>query len=165
MNRFGLFIVAGLCLPAPGVTASAAETDDPLAIIDDVYSQYEDGGEPIAVPDAYFSAPLLKLWRDVDAGSLNGVEKALGFEIFTNSTEEEDDFTNLRTRVFSDNYVIADFHVMLEDETTLVGEKRYLMYKFDETDDGWKIDDLDWGRGKKTLRGMLTEILEVQKLR
>ena len=72
MNRFGLFIVAGLCLPAPGVTASAAETDDPLAIIDDVYSQYEDGGEPIAVPDAYFSAPLLKLWRDVDAGSLNG---------------------------------------------------------------------------------------------
>jgi len=163
MNRIGLFVVAGLCLPALGVAVSAAEPDDPIAIVDAIYSQYDDGGEPIDVPAAYFSEGLLKLWRDVDAGSNNGADRAIGFEILTDA-DENDTINNLQARLHSGNFVVVDFNVVIENHPEIVGDKKYLMFNFDETDDGWKIDDLDWGRQKNTLRGMLAEILELQKL-
>lgn len=145
------------------VAVAAANSDGPLAIVDAIYSQIEDGEEPVGVSDAYFSEGLLELWRAVDAGSKNGVKTAIGFEIFTDAKDDES-IESVSTQIYSDVYVIVNFLVVPDGHSAAAGYKNFFKYNFADTADGWKIDDIDWGRSKKTLRGMLKEIIEVQKL-
>lgn len=164
MNFVGRFFIAGLCLSALSVSVSATESDDPIAILDAIYTQYEEGEQQINAAEEYFSEDLLKLWRAVDEGSKNGVEQAVGFEIYTNS-EKDNNIDNIKTRTLSENLFLVDLNVTPKGHAGIPGVRQYMMYRFFETQNGWKIDDIDWGHGKKTLSGMLMEILQIQSLR
>jgi hypothetical protein len=169
MKLFGL--VAGACLwlatatASPQFAAVAAEDESPVSIVRNIYLQYEDGGELIDVPEMYFTPSLLELWRAVEAGGEKSVEAALGFPVFNNDGEDETiAIDDVRFDFLAEKYVIASYVVLVEDEKSIGATKKYFQYNFQNTNDGWKIDNIDWGRDKKTLRQYLTEIKALRSL-
>jgi hypothetical protein len=170
MKRFGLVAGAGLWLAvaatSPYLGAVAAEDDGPVSIVRNIYLQYEEGGELIDVPGMYFTPSLLELWRSVEAGGEKSVEAALGFPVFNNEGEDETiAIDDVRFDLLAERYVIASYVVLVEDEKSITATKKYFQYNFQNTDDGWKIDNIDWGRDKKTLRQYLTEIEALRALK
>jgi len=169
MKLFGL--VAGACLwlatttASPQFAAVAAEDESPVSIVRNIYLQYDDGGELIDVPEMYFTPSLLELWRAVEAGGEKSVEAALGFPVFNNDGEDETiAIDDVRFDLLAEKYVIASYVVLVEDEKSIGATKKYFQYNFQNTNDGWKIDNIDWGRDKKTLRQYLTEIKALRSL-
>ena len=169
MKPFGL--VAGACLWLAAATASpqfaavAAEDESPVSIVRNIYLQYEDGGELIDVPEMYFTPSLLELWRAVEAGGEKSVEAALGFPVFNNEGADETiAIDDVRFDFLAERYVIASYVVLVENENSIAATKKYFQYNFQNTNDGWKIDNIDWGRDKKTLRQYLTEIKALRSL-
>jgi len=138
---------------------AAAEADDPVSIVRNIYLQYEEGGELIDVPAQYFTPSLLELWQKVETGGENTAEAALGFPIFNNEGEDETiAIDDVRLQLLAEKYVIASYIVLVEEENAIAATRKYFQYNFENTDDGWKIDNVDWGPDKKTLRQYLTEI-------
>ena len=163
MKRVGLAFA--ICLPfvaVPPATAGAAD-DDPLEIVTEIYSQYGEGGEHFDVPETYFTEDLLGLWNEVDAGAQGTVEEALGFPVFNDAGEDESiEMDDVRLMLLADKYVIASYVVLTEEKDAIAATKKYFQYNFEETPDGWKIRDIDWGPDRKTLRTYLTEIKAMQ---
>lgn len=169
MKRFGLVAGAGLWLAvaaaSPYLGAVAAEEDGPVSIVRNIYLQYEEDGELIDVPEMYFTPSLLELWRSVEAGGEKSVEAALGFPVFNNEGEDETiAIDDVRFDFLAERYVIASYVVLVEGENSIAATKKYFQYNFQNTDQGWKIDNIDWGRDKKTLRQYLTEIKALRAL-
>lgn len=169
MKPFGL--VAGACLWLAAATASpqfaavAADDESPVSIVRNIYLQYEDGGELIDVPEMYFTPSLLELWRAVEAGGEKSVEAALGFPVFNNEGEDETiAIDDVRFDFLAEKYVIASYVVLVENDNSIAATKKYFQYNFQNTNGGWKIDNIDWGRDKKTLRQYLTEIKALRSL-
>jgi hypothetical protein len=151
---------------APNLGAAAAEDNGPLSIVRNIYLQYEEGGEPIDVPAMYFTPSLLELWRTIEAGGEKDVEAALGFPVFNNEGADETiAIDDVRLDLIADKYVVASYIVLVEDENSIAATRKYFQYNFENTDDGWKIDNIDWGRDKQTLRQYLTEIEGLRALR
>lgn len=167
MKRIGRIAGVALWLAAavsPHL-AVAAEADDPVSIVRSIYLQYEEGGALIDVPAEYFTPSLLDLWRKVEAGDKKDVEAALGFPVF--NTEGQDEtiaIDDVRLQLLADKYVIASYVVLVEEEKAIAATQKYFQYNFEHTDKGWKIDNIDWGRDKKTLRQYLTEIEALRAL-
>jgi hypothetical protein len=170
MKRFAFVAGAGLWLAvaafSPNLGAAAAESEDPLSIVRNIYLQYGEGGELIDVPEMYFTPSLLELWRSVEAGGDKSVEAALGFPVFNNEGEDETiAIDDVRFDLLAEKYVIASYVVLIENDNSILATKKYFQYNFQNTDQGWKIDNIDWGREKKTLRQYLTEIESLRNLR
>jgi hypothetical protein len=169
MKRFAVIAGAWLWLAAavsPYLGAAAAADDDPVSIVRSIYLQYEEGGALIDVPGMYFTPSLLELWRKVEAGDEKSVEAALGFPVFNNEGEDETiAIGDVRLQLLAERYVIASYVVLVEDEKSITAGKKYFQYNFKNTDDGWKIDNIDWGRDKQTLRQYLSEIDGLRALR
>lgn len=169
MKRFAWLACASFWLVAAAGSpylGAAAAGDDPLSIVRSIYLQYEEGGELIDVPETYFTPSLLELWRAVEEGSEKTVESALGFPIFNNEGEDESiAIDDVRFDVVAERYVIASYVVLVEDANSIAATKKYFQYNFQNTDNGWKIDNIDWGRDKETLRQYLTEIEGLRALR
>jgi hypothetical protein len=90
----------------------------------------------------------------------------LGFPIFNNEGEDESiAIDDVRFDVVAERYVIASYVVLVEDANSIAATKKYFQYNFQNTDNGWKIDNIDWGRDKETLRQYLTEIEGLRALR
>lgn len=143
----------------------AAEADDPLSIVRDIYQQYAEDGELIDVPGEYFTPSLLELWRAVEAGSENDVEAALGFPVFNVEGEDETiAIDDVRLQMLAKKYVVASYIVLVEEENSIAATRKYFQYNFSETPEGWKIDNIDWGPDKKTLRQYLGEIEALRAL-
>jgi len=156
--------IAFLCLPQLAATASAA--DDPVSIVRDIYLQFAEDGEAFDVAEAHFSPELLKLWHDVDEGAEGDVEAALGFSVFNvEGPDETIEIDNVRLLLLADKYVVASYAVVVEEAEAIAAVKKYFQYNFEETADGWKIDDIDWGPDRQTLRDYLTEIIGLQALK
>lgn len=166
----GIGFIAGTAFWAAALAvspnlAAAAEADDPLSIVRNIYLQYAEDGEVIDVPAEYFTASLRDLWRKVEAGDENSVEGALGFPVFNNEGEDETiAIDDVRFDTIADRYVVASYIVLVEDDASIKVTRTYFQYNFKDTDDGWKIDNIDWGRHKKTLRQYLTEINALRAL-
>jgi hypothetical protein len=169
MKRIGLFFAA-VCFFLPTLAMSshpaAAQSDDPLSIVREIYLQYGTDGEVFDVPEKYFSKGLLELWRDVEAGADNGdVEDELGFAVFKNSRDDEViEIDDVRLQLLAQKYVIASYVVIEEEANALAATKKYFQYNFEDTADGWKIDNIDWGRDRQTLKDYLTEIKALQAM-
>ena len=158
------WLASAVVSPYPG--AAAAENEDPLSIVRNIYLQYAEDGELIDVPAMYFTPSLLELWRAVEAGGDKSVEAALGFPVFNNEGKDETiAIDNVRFDVLAEKYVIASYVILVEDQNSIAATKKYFQYNFVNTDDGWKIDNIDWGREKKTLRQYLTEIEALRALK
>jgi hypothetical protein len=143
----------------------AAEADDPISIVRDIYMQYAEDGDLIDVPGKYFSASLLELWRAVEAGGEKDVEAALGFPVFNVEGEDETiAIDDVRLQLLAKKYVIASYIVLVQEEQAIAATRKYFQYNFAETPDGWKIDNIDWGPDKKTLRQYLSEIEALRTL-
>jgi len=146
--------------------AVAAEADDPVSIVRNIYLQYEDGGELIDVPAEYFTPSLLDLWRKVEAGGEKSVEAALGFPVFnTKGQDETIAIDDVRLQLLAEKYVVASYVVLVEEKNAIAATQKYFQYNFERTDKGWKIDNIDWGREKKTLRQYLSEIDALRALK
>jgi hypothetical protein len=170
MKAVNLFGAAGFWLAVavapPHLGATAAEADDPLSIVRNIYLQYDEGGELRDVPKEYFTPGLLKLWRDVEAGGEGDVEDALGFPVFNNEGEDESiAIDDVRLQLAAERYVIASYIVLVEEGNVIAVTRKYFQYNFVITPDGWKIDNIDWGREKNTLREYLIEIEGLRALR
>lgn len=169
MKRIGLLLSAVL-LSAAAVSVSpqlsqASEGEDPLSIVRNIYLQYGEGGELIDVPEKYFTPALLELWRDVEKATEKNVESALGFPVFNDAGQDETiKIDDVRMSLVAKKYVIARYIVLIEDENRIGTSKKYFQYNFEDTEDGWKIDNIDWGRHKQTLRQYLTEIVALREL-
>lgn len=143
----------------------AAEANDPISIVRDIYMQYVEDGVLIDVPEIYFSPSLLELWRGVEVGSEKDVEEALGFPVFNVEGEDETiAIEDVRLQLLAKKYVIASYIVLVQEENAIAATRRYFQYNFAETPDGWKIDNIDWGPDKKTLRQYLSEIEALRAL-
>jgi len=169
MKRFGLAVGAGLWLAvaaaSPYLGAVAAKDENPMSIVRNIYLQFEEGGELIDVPEMYFTPSLLGLWQSVEADGEKSVEAALGFPVFNNEGKDETiAIDDVRFDLVAEKYVVASYVVLVEDEKSIAATKKYFQYNFQNTDDGWKIDNIDWGRDKKTLRQYLTEIKALRSL-
>jgi hypothetical protein len=169
MKPFGrLFAALFLCLPMLAVSLSpaAAQADDPLSIVREIYLQYAEDGELFDVPEKYFSEDLLALWRDVEKGDDEGdVEDALGFAVFKDSRDDElIEIDHVRLQLMAQKYVIASYVVLDEGADSIAATKKYFQYNFEDTPEGWKIDDIDWGPDRQTLRDYLKEIKALQAM-
>ncbi len=165
MMRCLRLLIAGLALAFLASPLAAAE-GDPEAIVRSIYAQYGEGGVRFDVPEAYFSEELLGLWRAVDEGAEGDVEDALGFAIFTASREAEviaiDD---VRLELLAEKYVIASYVVIVEEQNAIAATKKYFQYNFEKTAGGWKIDNIDWGPDRRTLRDYLIELKALRALK
>jgi hypothetical protein len=163
-----LFAALCLCLPMLAALSqpATAQSEDPLSIVREIYLQYAEAGEVFDVPEKYFSPGLLELWREVEAGADDGdVEGALGFAVFKDSREDEViEIDDVRFQLLAQKYVIAIYVVMVEEAEAIAAIKKYFQYNFEETADGWKIDNIDWGPDRQTLRDYLTEVKALQAL-
>jgi len=158
-----LFAAICLCLPvlgaSPQLALAASEAGDPLSIVRNIYLQYATDGEAFDVPERYFSSGLLELWRDVEGGADGDVAEALGFPVFNDDGEDETiEIDDVRLLLLAEKYVVASYVVMVEEDKAIAATKKYFQYNFEETPDGWKIDNIDWGPDKNTLRDALKEI-------
>lgn len=167
--RMGYFLAAALWLMSVTVApqpATAEEADGPVSIVENIYLQYAEGGELIDVPAEYFSPSLLELWRKVEDASEKDVEAALGFPVFNVEGKDETiDIEDVRFQLVAEKYVIAGYIVLVEDDKSIAATRNYFQYNFEKMDSGWKIDDIDWGRDKKTLREYLEEIVALHALK
>lgn len=159
-----------LCLPvlgaSPQLALAASEGGDPLSIVRTIYLQYGEDGELFDVPEKYFSSGLLGLWRDVGDGADGDAVAALGFPLFNEDGEDETiAIDNVRLLLLAEKYVVASYVVLIEEDNAIAATKKYFQYNFTETPDGWKIDNIDWGPDKKTLRQYLTEIKALQAMK
>ena len=166
--RFGYILAVALWLMSVTVApqqAMAEEADDPVSIVKTIYLQFAQGGELIDVPEEYFTQSLLELWRKVEEASEKDVEAALGFPVFNVEGQDETiDIEDVRFQLLAEKYVIASYIVLVEDDKSIAATRNYFQYNFQDTPDGWKIDNIDWGRDKKTLRGYLEEIAALRAL-
>jgi hypothetical protein len=153
--RFLRAVVAFLVLLL--AVAPAASAEDPETIVRAIYAQYGEGGQAFDVPVKYFTPGLLNLWEAADAAAEGGVEKSLGFQIFTDAAEK-DVIDGVETHFINGKFVVVSFMAMVEEAKAIVGHKKYFMYSFAEMPEGWKIDNIDWGREKPTLRDMLDDL-------
>jgi hypothetical protein len=170
MKRIGVLIAAAcLCTPILAVQPypAAAQSDDPLSIVREIYLQYGENGELFDVPERYFSIGLLELWRDVEKGAHErDVEGALGFTVFRDSGDDDAiEIDDVRLQLMAEKYVIATYVVMVEEAEAIAAIKKYFQYNFENTADGWKIDNIDWGPDRQTLRNYLTELKALQGMR
>lgn len=156
------FWLATLALPHLAVSA---EADDPLSIVREIYLQYAEDGELIDVPGEYFTPSLLTLWQTVEDGGEDDVATALGFPVFNSEGEDETiAIDEVRLQLLAEKYVIASYIVLTEEENAIAATRKYFQYNFKDTEDGWKIDNIDWGPDRKTLRQYLTEIEGLREL-
>ena len=158
-----VWLSIALLLPQAGAVAAQ---DDPLSIVREIYLQYGEDGELIDVPEKYFSPSLLQLWRDVEEGSDSGVAAALGFPVFNDAGDDETiEIDDVQIQLVAKKYVIANYVVLVDEENAIAATKKYFQYNFEDTADGWKIDNIDWGRDKKTLRQYLIEIKALREMK
>ena len=166
--RIGHFVAAAFFLMlTAGIPQypAAAEADDPVSIVRNIYLQYDEGGELIDVPAEYFTPSLLELWRTVEEDSEKNVEAALGFPVFNaDGSDETIAIDDVRFQHLAEKYVIASYIVLVEDDKSIAATRQYFQYNFENTDDSWKIDDVDWGPDKKTLREYLEEVVALRAL-
>ena len=165
---YRLFVALCLCLPMLAVSPqlAAAQSQDPLSIVREIYLQYAEDGELFDVPEKYFSEDLLALWREVETGDDEGdVEDALGFAVFKDTREDElIEIDNVRLQLLAKKYVIASYVVLDESADSIAATKKYFQYNFEDTPEGWKIDNIDWGPDRQTLREYLVEIKALQAM-
>jgi hypothetical protein len=163
-----LFAALCLCLPMLAATPQpvAAQSQDPLSIVREIYLQYAEDGEVFDVPEKYFSQDLLTLWREVENGEDDGdVERALGFAVFKDSRDDEViEIDDVRLQLVAKKYVIASYVVLAEGEDAIAATKKYFQYNFNDSPGGWKIDNIDWGPDRKTLRDYLAEVKALQAM-
>jgi hypothetical protein len=149
----------------PTQFAVAADADDPVSIVRNIYLQYAEDGEVIDVPEEYFTPSLMELWQKVEDNGEKDVEAALGFPVFNSEGQDETiAIDDVRLQLVADKYVIASYIVLVEDDKSIAATRKYFQYNFESTADGWKINDIDWGRDKKTLRGYLEEVAALRAL-
>ena len=159
-----LVMAMAMTLALPQASA-AADGEDPLSIVRNIYLQYDEGGELIDVPEKYFTPALFELWRDVEGATEKSAEDALGFPVFNDAGPDETiEIENVKIDVVAKKYVIARYIVLVEEENAITSSRKYFQYNFQDTEDGWKIDNIDWGRHKQTLRDYLTEIIALKGL-
>jgi hypothetical protein len=161
------FLCLSIALFLPQAATVAAQDDDPLSMVREIYLQYGEGGELFDVPEKYFSPSLLQLWRDVEAGDDEGdVEAALGFPVFNNAGDDETiEIDDVLLQMVAKKYVIASYVVLVDEKNAIAATKKYFQYNFEDTPEGWKIDNIDWGRDKQTLRQYLSEIKALREMK
>lgn len=163
-------LIAGVALSmaaavAPPNLAAAAGAEDPLTIVRNIYLQYAEDGALIDVPAEYFTPSLLTLWRDVEAASQKDVEAALGFPVFNNEGDDETiNIDDVQMQLLAKKYVVASYVVLIQNKYAIAATRKYFQYNFEDTPEGWKIDNIDWGRQKKTLRQYLSEMVALRSL-
>lgn len=135
----------------------AAQTNDPVAIVEAIYAQYGPDSWPEQPQDLYFTPSLLALYNEVAEGSGDKPELGIDFDAFLNA-QDVDEVTNLTTRIVeqtTDRELVDVTFTAFEQETIM-------RYTFAVTPDGWKIDDIAWGEEGAALRPLLDQLRQDQ---
>lgn len=156
---------------APLARAEPAFPDDPVAIVNAIYTRAArgkgDGGGAFVIEDKqakakYLSKSLIALWKKADAHTPKGDVGPIDFDPVTNSQEPDVKSFKVDAEKFeADKALIA---VTLEGHNTSArkGADQVVRYDFVREANAWKIDDIKGTSDGEawSIRAMLTDSLK-----
>jgi hypothetical protein len=143
LRALAAMIVIGLFVSEAGA-APTPRIDDPAKFVADVYTHIVAGSHSYAPPDDVYTPRLAALFA-LDTKEAGGEVGRLDFDPWTNAQDYDVKSVKISTRAVESGptrrIVVAQFNN--------IGRPEEIHFYFEETRDGWKLDDIRSVGGEK----------------